>query len=116
MHFIHSKAEALGGSMCVWAHEAREAENSTLHQLPLRLQTGLNPLSRFLSTTSGSSSVSMKAEKMRLDSRRCLQKRESGRDVKAPRPFQLSPVPSSPPTPNAGPQNSTSGDPALPSC
>ena len=83
--------EALEASMCVWTHEAREAENSALHQLPLRLQTGLNQLSCFLSATSGSSSVSMKAEKMRLDSRRCLQKTASGRDVKVPQTLPAQP-------------------------
>lgn len=99
LHLPVKDTEALRGSMCFWTHEAREAENSACHQLPLRPQPG--PLSRFLSAASGPSSVSMKAEKMRLNSRRCLQKRPSGRDVKLPQTLPAQPCPLlSPPPPS----------------
>lgn len=114
LHLPGKDTEVLRCSTCVWTHEAREAENSGCCQLPLRPQPG--PLSRFLSAASGPSSVSMKAEKMRLDSRRCLQKRPSGRDVKVPQGLPAKPCPLLSPAPIPGPQNSASGDPALPAC
>lgn len=87
LHLPVKDAEALRGSMCVSGLTKPERQKLSLHQLlncSSLLDRAHNPLSRFLSAASGSSSVRVKAEKMRLDSRRYLQKRASGRNAKSP--------------------------------